>query len=214
MSADPIDPPFVTLPILTNTQLSVPANVFESNRHRNHGAGTRHDFPSLYPSLTIHTALFSCPSYGCVRVCACVCVRVYVCVCVCVRACVCACVRECVCVNVCVCTLPILTNQQLSVPANVLNRADTEMMAQEHVTISHPDIPHSQYIQPYTRVPSAPISHIHPLPTHSLEPYLLPRHLADSEIYVCVSPLRRRTPFSPHVLRTKTTHLEALIKDR
>ena len=61
MSADPVDPPFVTLPILTNTQLSVPANVFESSRHRNHGAGTRHDFPSLYPSLTIHTALFSCP---------------------------------------------------------------------------------------------------------------------------------------------------------
>ena len=61
MSADPVDPPFVTLPILTNTQLSVPANVFESSRHRNHGAGTRHDFPSLYPSLTIHTALCSCP---------------------------------------------------------------------------------------------------------------------------------------------------------
>jgi len=61
VSADPVDPPFVTLPILTNTQLSVPANVFESSRHRNHGAGTRHDFPSLYPSLTIHTALFSCP---------------------------------------------------------------------------------------------------------------------------------------------------------
>ena len=30
-------------------------------RHRNHGAGTRHDFPSRYPSLTIHTAFFSCP---------------------------------------------------------------------------------------------------------------------------------------------------------
>ena len=46
---------------LDEQQLSVPANVFESSRHRNHGAGTRHDFPSLYPSLTIHTALFSCP---------------------------------------------------------------------------------------------------------------------------------------------------------
>ena len=61
VSADPVDPPFVTLPILTNEQLSVPANVFESSRLKNHGAGTRHDFPSLYPSLTIHTALFSCP---------------------------------------------------------------------------------------------------------------------------------------------------------
>jgi len=33
--------------------------------------------------------------------------------------------------------------------------------------ISHPYIPQSQYIQPYSRVPSAPISHIHPLPTHN-----------------------------------------------
>jgi len=61
VSADPVDPPFGTLPILTNHQLSVPTNIFESSRHRNHGAGTRHDFLSRYPSLTIHTALFSCP---------------------------------------------------------------------------------------------------------------------------------------------------------
>jgi len=47
VSVDPVDPPFGTLSILTNQQLSVPVNVFESSRHRNHGAGTRHDFPSL-----------------------------------------------------------------------------------------------------------------------------------------------------------------------
>ena len=140
MSADPVDPLFGTLSILTNQQLSVPANVFESSRHRNHGAGTRHDFPFLYPSLTIHTALFPCPSYGCVRVCACVCVRVHVCVCVCVRTCVCACVRECVCVNVCVCTFPILTNRNFLSPRTSSIRVDTEIMAQEHVTTSHPYI--------------------------------------------------------------------------
>jgi len=43
VSADPVDPPFGTLPILTNQQLSIPANVFESSRDRNHGAGTRND---------------------------------------------------------------------------------------------------------------------------------------------------------------------------
>jgi hypothetical protein len=70
-------------------------------------------------------------------------------------------------------TLPILTNKQLSVPANVFESSDTEIMAQEHVTISHPDIPHSQYIQPFSEIPSAPISHIHPLPTHNTDSPIL-----------------------------------------
>jgi len=30
-------------------------------RHRNRGVGTRHDLPSRYPSLTIHTAFFCYP---------------------------------------------------------------------------------------------------------------------------------------------------------
>ena len=38
----------VYIPNLDEQELSVPANVFNSSRHRNHGAGTRHDFPSLY----------------------------------------------------------------------------------------------------------------------------------------------------------------------
>jgi len=67
-------------------------------------------------------------------------------------------------------TLPTLTNKQLSVPANVFESRDAEIMAQEHVTISHPDIPHSQYIQPFPRVPSAPISHVHPLPASPRRP--------------------------------------------
>ena len=70
-------------------------------------------------------------------------------------------------------TLPILTNKQISVPANVFKSSDAEIMAQEHVTISHPDIPHSQYIQPFSAVPSAPISHIHPLPTHNTDSPIL-----------------------------------------
>ena len=42
-----------------------------------------------------------------------------------------------------------MTNQQLSVPANVFESSNTDIMAQEHVTISHPDVPHSQYIQSF-----------------------------------------------------------------
>ena len=134
--------------------------------------------------------------FVCVRACVCVCMCV--CVCVCVRVCV----RECVSVNVCVCTLPILTNQQLSVPANVFesNRHRNHGAGTRH------DFP-SLYIYIYMfsrrryEVACAYLfmfsgrlhtQHAHDTPS---KPNLLPRHLADSETYT-----QHTKETSPHII--------------
>ena len=82
---------------------------------------------------------------------------------------------------------------------------ETEIITQEHVTTlpqphprvpsasisSHTPLPHSQYIQPLSRVPSARSPHIHPLPIHNTYSFHLvsqPASISPHTFYLASSP--------------------------